>query len=145
MAGFVNKALNSGSYYSFSFNTRNELGKLQKNIATSTYNKLLMKLKTFDTTTLHNVGANVEKWTKEHFTASVLDENLNGDAGARKITEDNSAAKNLTYTTVVNQDSELGTDTEGSYCIVTDVSNFGVSGKGQMYVHVYVNKKANAD
>jgi hypothetical protein len=145
MAGYVNRALNAGSYYSFSFNMKNELGKLQKNIATSIYNKLLLKMENYETTTMHNVGAAVEQWTKEHFTAAKLDEHLNQANGAKKISDDNSAAKNLSYMTCINQDPALGTDTAGCFAVVTDVSYFGVSGKERMYTHVYVNKKDNAD
>ena len=145
LAGYVNKAMNAGAYYSFSFNTRSELGKLQKNIATSIYNKLLLKMESYDTTTMQNVGSRVETWVLDHFSASDLDV-LNKAKGAKKIKDDATAAKNLSFTCCINSNSELGAEGGNCYAAVREVDYFSVAGMStKMYVHVYVTKKANAD
>lgn len=145
LAGFVNKALNAGAYYQFNFNTNDELGKFQKNIATSVYNKLLLKMSSYDTTTMQTVGGEIETWVVNHFSASKLDK-LNTAKGARKVSEDPSAAKNLSFQSCINSSPELGVDSSRCYAVVTNIELFKVSGTSTtQYVHVYVNKKENAD
>jgi len=145
LAGYVNKALNAGAYYQFNFNTKDELGKFQKNIATSVYNKLLLKMESYDTTTMQNVGGQIEEWVCNHFTASKLDV-LNKAEGSRKISDDVNAAKNLSFSCCINSSKQLGTESGNCYAVATDIEYFGVSGTStKQYVHVYINKKENAD
>lgn len=145
LAGYVNKALNAAAFYQFSFNTKDPWGKFQHSVATSIYNRMLLKSTSLDTATIQTIGSNIETWVKKNVQMSTINNNLNMQKTSRKITEkDTSAAVNLTSTVDVNSNRQnLGSGSCVS--LVTSIGTFGVQADKAYYVHVTITKKANAD
>lgn len=144
LASYVNKALNAGAYYQFSLDDGTEVGAFKEKVAKSIYNKMLLKMDDLSTSQMQAVGSNIQTWVNEHVTADIIDGNLNTADTARKISKDDKAIKNFTYTVEINSNSTAPT-IKGVYHEVVGIGDFKVSSPIEYYVHLIISKNPNAD
>lgn len=146
LASGVNKIMGAGSYYQFSYNTKDQFEKFQKNIATGIYNKVLLKMSDLSTGSMQSVGSSIQSWVNQNITTGALDGCRVNSGTERKVSDDHSAAKNYTYSIYINSSAETGTVAKGSVHKVVSLGSFGINaGSGANQVHVIIQKKADAD
>lgn len=145
LAGYVNKALNAGAYYSFAFDTSNEFGAFQEDLAKNIYNKMLLKMEDIDTASMQRVGSSIEQWVNKNVTIDVIDKKLNAMSTSKTLKQDLGAAANLTQTVDVNTTAEDVGKSSTCVSFSPNIGTFGVTSNKQYYVHVTITKKANAD
>lgn len=147
LSNYVNKALNAGSYYAFKSDDT-EYGNFLLAIKKDLYNDLLRRMDSIDSASMLKVGSLVESKINE-IKAEEIDSKVGNDGMySKRIQDDESAVKNLTFTSTINY-NEIGDVGKGSYVKEFPVSDCGVSmpsvsGK-TAYASIVVHKKANAD
>jgi hypothetical protein len=156
LAEGVDKVMSAGSYYQFSYDTSDEFYKLKKNICTSIYNKVLLKMDDISTGSMQTVGAAIQACVDSEtngITASDLDSLIKSDS-EHSVKENHAYAKNYSYTVYLNSNSEksvAGTsDTVNSIERIYSFSDLGLSGNVSSsstptQIHVIITKKADAD
>lgn len=138
----VAKVMGAGSLYSFSFNTKDELGKLKKNVASQIYYKILPKLSNLDTSSMQSLGSKIENWVDTKLTPKNLNQLF--DDNESEISEKSTdAASKLSYSVTLNSSAGNTDALTGHY--VVPLKTLGVTtGEGNVTtVHVFITKKAN--
>lgn len=168
LASYVNRALNAGAYYQFSYDTSNAFGKLQKEVATSMYLKLLLKSDDLSTPALTTLGQNVSHVVNNVVTKSMLDDRLNNGPNSGKISQNDKYASNLKCDVTINSTPVSG-DAKGSssingleacfegnegFHVVVPLSTFGLTNRGdatgsasdydaeEQFMHIILYKKS---
>lgn len=156
LSSFVDKALNVGSYFQFGYDTKTELGKFQKNVATNMYNKILPKLKSITSETMQAAGSEVQTAVDRDFKWDTLRlklfKDLEGFDENGEHAKDQSFAKYLTCTVIVNSSKEFGANNGISYTVnyplsQTDTGKLnaltagGESDSNGYYLHVTISRK----
>ncbi len=160
LAGYVEKAMNAGSYYKFSFDTKNEWGGFQESIAKDMYNQMLLKSEDLSSAVMRSMGAKVQEAVgsiSREQVAMYTERNLNG-TNYKSLKDYSEQAKNLTKNVDINNNAE-SFESEDSTTFTScwrmnwsDTDGFslapvsgGTSDPNSFYLHLYISRKSNAD
>lgn len=146
LANSVEKVMSAGAYYQFSFDTSNDLGKLQSSTAKNLYNKLLLRMDSITTENMQSVGSKVQ--TKIENTISVENLNLANTDNGKKIVKEQpetyKRAKNYTVSVFINSNAEANGSNDHT-CTLGDLGVTQAKEGTADTVHILIKKKADAD
>ena len=158
LSNYVNRALNSGKSYSFGYDADStKYGSMTQSIAKSINNKILSHVTTPSTDVKTYVGSCVDNWVNTNIYQESAKSEIASACNMEALMQDDNLAKNLKYSIVMNETPSYDGVSHGFYKVVsvadllsstkagTSVSIQGLENTENMYIHVMISKKANAD
>ena len=145
LANSVEKVMSAGAYYQFSFDTSNDLGKLQSSTAKNLYNKLLLRMDSITTANMQSVSK-VQTKVKETICVNNLNA-ANTDNGKKIVenqTETYKRAKNYTVSVFINSNAKVSGSNDHT-CTLGDLGVTQAKEEDADTVHILIKKKADAD
>ena len=142
---YMNRALNTGSNYSFGYSADGtQFGKFQQNIAKNVYNKVLSKTVDLTSEKKLDIGQKVDSLIAQHVSAA----NIKSSCDVDVLAGDREADK-LQYSVVMNSQDKY--ESQGGKALVLNwsPSDLGLDSNSDasknLYVHVFISKKASTD
>ena len=146
---YVDKLINKGSAYKFAYeDDGTEIGKLRQRIAESIYTSVIKYIDNPNSDAMLQIGDEVNQVVHDQFTASTIAKALGNQGNQAAWNGDDSGAKNIQFTTVVNGTPTPYT-TEVAALSLNELScGFSIGGAmsnvNNPTVHVVFSKKSNS-
>lgn len=143
LSTYVDRALNTGSNYTFTYDGDNtKFGSFRQKLSKTVYSKVLREVTDLNSDNKIAIGAAIDKQINDNFTAKNIDSSTGSTV--QKADDD---ASNLEYSVVINNTEKYDQQSKCYYKVLSfdDLGIVNSADKNsKKYVHIFVTKKANS-
>lgn len=149
LSTYVDKLINKGSAYKFAYeDDGTEIGKLRQRIAESIYTSVIKYIDNPNSDAMLQIGKKVDDTVAAQFTADGIAKVLGNQGDKAAWSGDDSGAKNIQFTTVVNASTSAYSAGDIAIPLSSLSCNFEIGGAmaniSTPTVHVVFSKKSNS-